>query len=53
MVRLQDVANVLLGSEDYKSEVGFDGKQAVYIGIQIAPACQSAGGGPRRTQDVA
>ena len=38
MVRLQDVANVTLGAEDYESEVGFDGKQAVYIGIQVAPA---------------
>ena len=38
VVRLQDVANVTLGSEDYESEVGFDGKQAVYIGIQVAPA---------------
>jgi multidrug efflux pump len=38
VVRLSDVANVTLGSEDYESEVGFDGKQAVYIGIQVAPA---------------
>src|SRR5271166_3990842 len=37
VVRLQDVANVSLGAEDYESEVGFDGKQAVYIGIQVAP----------------
>jgi multidrug efflux pump len=37
VVRLKDVANVVLGSEDYESEVGFDGKQAVYIGIQVAP----------------
>ncbi|MDX2027644.1 MAG: efflux RND transporter permease subunit [Alphaproteobacteria bacterium] len=38
IVRLGDVANVTLGSEDYESRVGFDGKQAVYIGIQVAPA---------------
>jgi multidrug efflux pump len=38
IVRLKDVANVTLGAEDYDSEVGFDGKQAVYIGIQVAPA---------------
>ena len=38
VVRLRDVANVVLGAEDYESEVGFDGKQAVYIGIQVAPA---------------
>jgi multidrug efflux pump len=38
VVRLADVAKVTLGSEDYESAVGFDGKQAVYIGIQVAPA---------------
>ena len=38
IVRLQDVANVTLGSEDYESGVSFDGKKAVYIGIQVAPA---------------
>jgi len=38
IVRLEDVANVTLGAEDYESAVGFDGKQAVYIGIQVAPA---------------
>jgi multidrug efflux pump len=37
MVRLQDVANVTLGAEDYESQVHFDGKSAVYIGIQVAP----------------
>src|SRR5476651_2331516 len=38
IVRLTDVANVTLGSDDYESQVGFDGLQAVYIGIQVAPA---------------
>jgi multidrug efflux pump len=38
IVRLEDVANVTLGAEDYESAVGFDGKQAVYVGIQVAPA---------------
>jgi multidrug efflux pump len=38
VVRLKDVANVTLGAEDYESEVGFDGKQAVYVGIQVAPS---------------
>jgi len=37
VVRLQDVANVTLGSDDYETHVGFDGKQAVYVGIQVAP----------------
>ncbi len=38
VVRLKDVAVVTLGAEDYDTEVGFDGKQAVYIGIQVAPS---------------
>ncbi len=38
IVRLKDVANVTLGADDYESQVGFDGKKAVYIGIQVAPA---------------
>ena len=38
VIRLNDVANVTLGAEDYDSEVGFDGKKAVYIGINVAPA---------------
>ncbi len=37
-IRLKDIANVTLGAEDYESEVGFDGKRAVYIGIQVAPS---------------
>lgn len=36
-VRLQDVANVTLGAEDYDSAAGFDGKPAVQIGIKVAP----------------
>jgi multidrug efflux pump len=38
IVRLKDIANVTLGAEDYDTEVGFDGKLAVYIGIQVAPS---------------
>jgi multidrug efflux pump len=37
IVRLGDVANVTLGAEDYDTAVAFDGKSAVYIGIQVAP----------------
>ncbi len=37
IVRLGDVANVTLGAEDYDTAVGFDGKNAVYIGIKVAP----------------
>lgn len=37
IIRLSDVAKVSLGSQNYDSSVSFDGKSAVYIGIQIAP----------------
>ncbi|MHB8481573.1 MAG: efflux RND transporter permease subunit [Nitrospiria bacterium] len=37
-VRLGDVAEVTLGSEDYDTAVGFDGQAAVYIGIKVAPS---------------
>jgi len=38
IVRLGDVANVSLGSNNYNSAVSFNGKEAVYIGIKVAPA---------------
>ncbi|OYV55731.1 MAG: multidrug efflux protein [Acidiphilium sp. 20-67-58] len=38
IVRLGDVARVQLGSDSYESEVAFDGKPGVYIGIQVAPS---------------
>jgi multidrug efflux pump len=37
IVRLKDVADVSLGADDYETQVAFDGKPAVYIGIQVAP----------------
>ncbi|MDE1951280.1 MAG: efflux RND transporter permease subunit [Betaproteobacteria bacterium] len=37
VVRLDDVANVTLGSDDYDTSVAFDGKSSVFIGIQVAP----------------
>lgn len=36
-VRLEDVATVTLGADNYDSAVMFDGQKAVYIGIKIAP----------------
>ena len=38
LIRLKDVANVSLGFDDYDSQVSFDGKRAVYFGIQVAPS---------------
>ena len=38
IIRLKDVAKVSLGAENYDTMVGFDGKQAVYIGLQLTPS---------------
>ena len=37
-IRLQDVATINLGSENYDTSVSFDGEDAVYIGIKVAPS---------------
>jgi multidrug efflux pump len=37
IVRLKDVANVTLGADSYDTQVAFDGRAAVYVGIQVAP----------------
>lgn len=36
VIRLGDIATVSLGSDDYDSKTSFNGKSAVYIGIQVA-----------------
>ena len=37
LVRLQDVATVVLGAEDYDSNVAFKGKRSVFIAVKVAP----------------
>ncbi len=37
IVRIGDVANVILGAENYDSSVRFDGKAAVFMSIKVAP----------------
>ena len=37
IVRLQDVATVTLGSENYDFNVAFNGVRSVFIGIKVAP----------------
>jgi multidrug efflux pump len=37
VVRLEDVATVTLGSENYDFNVAFSGKRSVFIGIKVAP----------------
>jgi multidrug efflux pump len=37
-IRLSDVAEVSLGADSYEAAVSFDGRNGVFIGIQIAPS---------------
>lgn len=37
LIRLKDIANIQLGSEDYDSSVYFNGKKAIFIGIKASP----------------
>ena len=41
LVRLRDVADVVLGAEDYESEVRFGGAKAVFMGIWPLPNANS------------
>jgi multidrug efflux pump len=41
LIRLQDVAEVELGAENYDSEVRFDGKKASFMGIWALPNANS------------
>jgi multidrug efflux pump len=41
VVHLGDVADVVLGAEDYDTAVNFDGKTAVFIGIWSLPSANS------------
>ena len=38
IVRLSDIATVSLGADNYESQVWFNGKRSVYVGIQLAPS---------------
>jgi multidrug efflux pump len=40
-VRLSDIADVVLGAEDYNSEVRFSGERAVFMGIWALPNANS------------
>ncbi len=41
VVRLEDVARVVLGSESYDAEVRFSGQNAVFIGVWVLPNANS------------
>ena len=41
LIRLGDIADVVLGAEDYDTEVRFSQKQAVFMGIWVLPNANS------------
>jgi multidrug efflux pump len=41
LVRLRDIADVVLGAEDYDSEVRFNGERAVFMGVWVLPNANS------------
>ncbi|MFL6516291.1 MAG: efflux RND transporter permease subunit [Chthoniobacterales bacterium] len=41
LIRLSDIADVVLGAEDYNTEVRFTGKKAVFMGIFVLPNANS------------
>jgi multidrug efflux pump len=41
LVRLRDIADVVLGAEDYDSEVRFSGERAVFMGVWPLPTANS------------
>ncbi len=41
IVRLRDVADIVLGAEDYDADVRFGGEKAVFMGIWIMPSANS------------
>src|SRR5205085_701756 len=41
LIRLSDVADIVLGAEDYNTEVRFSGQRAVFMGIWVLPNANS------------
>jgi multidrug efflux pump len=41
LVRLEDIADVILGSDTYDQEVRFSGKKAVFMGVWVLPNANS------------
>ena len=37
IIRLRDIANVVLGAEDYTTDVRFDGSKATFMGVWVLP----------------
>lgn len=53
IIRLSDIADVVLGAEDYETEVRFSGQTAVFIGVWVLPNANSVDVIKRVTQEMA
>ncbi|CAB3765874.1 efflux RND transporter permease subunit [Paraburkholderia humisilvae] len=41
LIRLEDVADVVLGADNYDSSVSFGGKRSVFLGVKVAPGANA------------
>ena len=41
IIRLKDIANVVLGAEDYTTDVRFDGSKATFMGVFVLPTANT------------
>jgi multidrug efflux pump len=41
LVRLEDIADVVLGADDYDQDVRFSGKRAVFMGVWVLPSASA------------
>src|SRR5262249_17960965 len=41
LVRLEDIADVVLGADDYAQDVRFSGKKAVFMGVWVLPSASA------------
>jgi multidrug efflux pump len=41
LIRLRDIADVILGADDYETEVRFTGQKAVFMGVWVLPTANS------------
>jgi multidrug efflux pump len=53
LVRLEDVADVVLGADTYEQDVRFSGEKAVFMGVWVLPSANSVDVIKRVNQEVA
>ncbi|HEY3355199.1 MAG TPA: efflux RND transporter permease subunit [Polyangia bacterium] len=53
LVRLEDIADVVLGADSYEQDVRFSGKRAVFMGVWVLPSANSVDVIGRVNKDIA